>query len=122
MSRKNLYNLFAVLETLLGIIMIINLIMSIFLSLSTIVIVTFLIGIIGGYIASKQSQLGLDLKMGPSRFISKKNRSYEQYGLDHIDYIESPSVKLIIFYRERLIKKQKYRDYQNKKLNIKRGD
>ena len=79
MSRKKLYNLFAVLETLLGIIVIINLIMSIFLSLSTIVIVTFLIGIIGGYITSKQNQLGLDLKMGPSRFTSKKNRSYEQY-------------------------------------------
>ena len=48
--------------------------------------------------------------------------SYEQYGLDHIDYIESPSVKLIMFYRECLIKKQKDRDYQKKNLNIKRGD
>lgn len=96
--------------------------MSIFLSLSTIVIVTFLIGIIGGYITSKQNQLGLDLKMGPSRFTSKKNRSYEQYGIDHIDYKDSPSVKLIMLYRERLIRKQKDRDYQNKKLNIKRGE
>ena len=122
MSRKKLYNLFDVLETLLGIIVIINLIMSIFLSLSTIVIVTFLIGIIGGYITSKQNQLGLDLKMGPSRFTSKKNRSYEQYGIDHIDYKDSPSVKLIMLYRERLIRKQKDRDYQNKKLNIKRGE
>jgi hypothetical protein len=126
--RKNLLNVFVILETLLGIVMLIFLIMSIFLSLSTIVVGSFLIGIMFGLLLATREKLRLNYDRGTAKFVKRikmhkgfriRKKAYEGL-MDPIDYINCPSVKDIMWRRERIIAEQKTKEYRNKNQKYKK--
>ena len=126
--RKNLSNVFVILETLLEIVMLIFLIMSIFLSLSTIVVGSFLIGIMFGLLLATREKLRLNSDRGRSRFSKRPNknglhmrRMKEIEKLTHNnEYRYCDSVEMIMLSRRILVSKQKSKEYRNKNPKYKK--